>query len=239
MKDDKDPTGQAISNFFHFHDNTPIVVKSSLIDDELLPPDYFFRGEAELPLLEKLALKHCSGTVLDVGAGAGCHSLLLQEKGIEVTALEISRLCCEVMKLRGIKNVVQADIFEYSGEQYDTILMLMNGVGLADSPDGLPKLIIKLKSLLKPNGKILLDSSDLIYLYEQPDGSVELNLNAGQYYGVVDYRLRYKQFIGKRFNWLFADQGLLADAAEMAGMKARIVEYGPHYDYLAEIGFSG
>jgi len=227
----------AVSEFFFKHDNTPIVVQSKLIEDEEMPPDYFFRGYSEMPLLEKTALKRCRGSVLDIGAGAGSHALILQERGMEVCALEISGSCCQVMEARGLRKVVHRDVFQYSEEKYDTLLLLMNGIGIAGSPDGLLRLLLHLKSLMKPGGKILLDSSDLVYLYEQPDGSILFDLNSDAYYGVVDYRLRYKDVEGDPFSWLFADQGLLSDTAELAGLKTRILEYGPHYDYLAEIYF--
>ncbi len=235
MHDEKDPIGRAISEYYFLHDNTPIVVQSMLIEDEEMPPDYFFRDLNEMPLLEKTALKQCKGSVLDIGAGAGCHTLVLQERGLEVCALELSESCCRVMKARGVKRVINKDIFQYSEEKYDTLLLLMNGIGIAGSPEGLLELLLHLKTLMKPGGKILLDSSDLIYLYEQPDGSILFDLNSDAYYGVVDYCLQYKKITGEPFSWLFADQTLLADTAELAGLKAHILEYGPHYDYLAEI----
>jgi hypothetical protein len=230
-----DPIGNAVYNYLHFKDNTPIIVRSSVIEDEELPPDYFFRKYSEMPQLEKIALKHCTGRILDVGACAGSHSLYLQKKGIDVTALEISALCCETMTSRGIKKVVCSDLFEFHEGVFDTIILLMNGVGIAGTPEGLRILFLHLKKLLSKTGKILVDSSDLVYLYEQPDGSILFDLNANQYYGEIDYQLSYKEKIYEPFSWLFADQVMLSDIAELTGFTTRILEYGPHYDYLAEL----
>lgn len=232
---DKDPIGHAVFNYHRYQDNTPMIVHSEVIENEELPPDYFFRKHSEMPRLERIALKHARGQVLDVGAGAGCHALYLQEKNHQVTVLEPSTLCCEVMLDRGIKRVKNTDILSFNMGKYDTILLLMNGVGIAGSISGLKKMLLHLKTLMHSSSKILLDSSDLIYLYEQEDGSHWVNLNADHYYGEISYQLNYKEFDGEPFSWLFADPVLLSDVAEEAGLSMKILEYGPHYDYLAEL----
>lgn len=230
-----DPLGHSISNYYHFKDNTSVNVYSEVVDDEELPPDYFFRPFADMPKLERIALKKCSGKILDVGAGAGCHSMYLQHKKFDVTALEASTLCCDVMKQQGLKKVVNADILSFDAQQFDTILLMMNGIGIAGTLNGLSVLLSHLKQLLNKNGRIILDSSDLIYLYEQEDGSFMLDINSKHYYGEIDYHLKYKDIQGKPFSWLFADHVILSEIAEQNGLKTKILEYGPHYDYLAEL----
>lgn len=230
-----DPIGQAIHNYYHHKDNTPINVSSLVVEDEQMPPEYFFRSYHEMPLLERLALKNCSGKILDIGAGAGCHSLYLKGKQLEVTALELSTLCCKVMKEQGLQKVINNDILSFTGEKYDTILLLMNGIGIAGTIHGLGKLLIHLRGLLLPKGRIMLDSSDLMYLFEQEDGSILFDINAENYYGEIDYLLTYKKITGHPFKWLFADHVLLSEIAEECGLRTKIIEYGPHYDYLAEL----
>lgn len=230
-----DPIGSAISNYYFKKDNTPIKVVSTAVEDEELPPDYFFRTYSEMPLLERIALKKCTGKVLDIGAGAGCHSIHLQNKNINVTALEVSKQCCEVMEKQGIVQVVNSDILSYTKANFDTILLLMNGIGIAQTIEGLEKLLFHLKQLLAKGGKILLDSSDLIYLFEEEDGTFLLDINADTYYGEIEYLLTYKNIVGRPFSWLFADHVILTDTAEKVGLKVKILEYGPHYDYLAEL----
>lgn len=232
-----DPIGHAITNFLHHQDNSPITVSSVVVEDEQLPPDYFFRKHNEMPLLERIALKHVKGNILDVGAGAGCHAMYLQEKHHHVTAIEVSKMCCNILRERGIQRVENTDILSYSKNQFDTILLLMNGIGISGTIDGLGKLLLHLKTLLKHDGKILLDSSDLMYLFEQEDGSILFDINASSYYGEIEYLLTYKKIIGQPFSWLFADHVILSEIAEQCGFKTKILEYGPHYDYLAELTF--
>ncbi|MFA9390627.1 MAG: class I SAM-dependent methyltransferase [Prolixibacteraceae bacterium] len=230
-----DPIGNAISNYYYHKDNTPITVSSVVVEDEQLPPDYFFRAYNDMPMLERLALKHATGNILDIGAGAGCHALYLQKVKKKVTALEISELCCKVMRDRGITKVINSDILSFTLEKYDTILLLMNGIGISGSIKGLESLLLHLKKLINPHGKILLDSSDLMYLFEQEDGSFLFDINAENYYGEIDYLLKYKKILGQPFSWLFADYVILSDLAEQCGYRCKVLEYGPHYDYLAEL----
>ena len=235
IQPEHDPIGQAVTNYFYKKDNTPITVYSKIVEDEELPPDYFFRGYSEMPKLERIALKKCTGKVLDIGAGAGCHSVYLQKKNVDVTALEVSELCCNIIREQGLEQILNTDILSFQGEKYDTILLLMNGVGIAGTIAGLKDLLWHLKKLLTEDGKILLDSSDLIYLFEQEDGSYLLDINAQSYYGEVDYQLTYKDIKGRPFHWLFADHVILSEIAELCGYKTKVLEYGPHYDYLAEL----
>ncbi len=237
IQPDKDPLGQAIYNYSFSNDNTPVTVYSQVVEDEELPPDYFFRSHKEMPLLERMALKKCSGKILDIGAGAGCHSIYLQKLKKDVTALEHSKLCCEVMTKIGIEKVINSDILSFKEGSFDTILLLMNGIGIAGTISGLSILLKHLKSLLNPGGSIILDSSDLIYLYEDEDGSVVFDINAANYYGEIDYKLKYKDITGEPYSWLFVDSVILSEVAELNGFNTKIVEYGPHFDYLAELTF--
>jgi methylase of polypeptide subunit release factors len=235
IKPENDPLGQAIYNYEHFKDNTPVNVQSTIVEDEELPPDYFFRKLNDMPLLERIALKRCRGNILDIGAGAGCHSLCLQKAGHNVTALDVSQLCCETMEKRGVKKVINSSILSLTGQRFDTLLLLMNGIGIAKNLDGLKELLEHLKNLLEPGGSILLDSSDLIFLYKEEDGSVLFDINSAKYYGEIDYQVKYKNITGETFSWLFADNVILFEIAEQAGFKSKLIEYGPHYDYLAEL----
>jgi hypothetical protein len=232
---ESDPMGQAIYNYSFNNDNTPINVLSQVVEDEELPPDYFFRSHNEMPRLERIALKMCRGKILDIGAGAGCHSVYLQNCGKDVTALEISQLCCEVLKKRGIKKIINNDILSFSGERFNTILMLMNGIGIAKNISGLKDMLSHLKKLLLPNGSIIVDSSDLIYLYQEENGSFLFDINSKNYYGEIEYQLKYKNIVGETYSWLFADNVILFEIAEELGYQAKIIDYGPHYDYLAEL----
>lgn len=234
-----DPMGSAILEYQKTSKAAKLRVLSSLFEEDEIPVAHLFRSEDEMPELEKVALSMAKGRVLDIGAGAGCHSLVLQERGLDVTAVDISPLSCEAMKMRGLRDVRSMDILADEGEgpwyhSFDTILMLMNGTGIAGKAEGLKPMLKKVSELLKPDGCILIDSSDLQYLYLNEDGSFDIDL-CGAYYGEVDYRMVYRNVKGKPFDWLYADYSLLASACGKCGLKSEIVAEGDHYDYLAKI----
>ena len=177
----------------------------------------------------------CRRCLLDIGAGAGCHALALQERGIEVKAIDISPLSCEVMSERGIKDVECVNLFDPQLQgKYDTLLLLMNGTGIAGKLERLPSLLNRLKELLADGGQILVDSSDLRYIYENEDGTMDIDLNA-PYYGEVDYQMQYKNVKGEPFDWLYTDPALLASISKQCGWQCEIVAEGEHYDYLARL----
>lgn len=230
---DKDPMGAAILDFQKQGKAARLRVLSSMFEEDEMPVTHLFRSVPKMPLLEQKALQLAKGRVLDIGAGSGCHTLALQEKGFTVKAIDISPLSCEAMKLRGVKDAECINLFDdHLGTGFDTILLLMNGTGIAGKIEHLPALFQRLKALLNPSGQILIDSSDLKYIYENEDGSFDINLN-GAYYGEVDYQMIYKDVKGDSFDWLYVDFPLLKSIAETYGLHGELVAEGEHYDYLA------
>ena len=230
---DKDPMGAAILDFLKQGKAARLRVLSSMFEEDEMPVTHLFRSIPEMPVLEQKALQLAKGRVLDIGAGSGCHTLALQEKGFTVKAIDISPLSCETMKLRGVKDAECINLFDdHLGTGFDTILLLMNGTGIAGKIEHLPALFQRLKALLNPSGQILIDSSDLKYIYENEDGSFDINLN-GAYYGEVDYQMIYKDVKGDLFDWLYVDFPLLKSIAETYGLHGELVAEGEHYDYLA------
>lgn len=229
-----DPFGEAILEYSKKGKATDIQINSNYTENESIPVSYLFRNEKQMPELEKKALKQCKGKILDVGAAAGCHSIVLQKKGFNVTALEKSELAVDVMKRKGIIKVLNVDIFEYNEKQYNTILLLMNGAGIGGTIPGLKRLLQHLKSLLHDGGQILIDSSDIKYLFEEEDGSLWVDLANDKYYGEMEYEVSYKKSSSK-FNWLYIDFENLTKIAELVGLKCKLVAKGEHYDYLAQL----
>lgn len=208
-------------------------ILSSMFEEDEMPVKHLFRNLEEMPMLEQKALSLAKGKVLDVGAGAGCHALALQAQSIAVKAIDISPLSCEAMELRGVMNAECINLFdEHLETGFDTILLLMNGTGIAGKIENLPALFNRLKALLNKGGQILIDSSDIKYIYENEDGSFDINLNTA-YYGEVDYQMVYKDVKGDSFDWLYVDFPLLKSIAESCGLHGELIAEGEHYDYLA------
>ena len=231
----KDPMGAAIADYHRTGRAGTLRVFSSQFDEDEIPVDTLFRTYPEMPVIEQQALTLSQGHILDVGAGSGCHALALQEMGKEVTAIDISELSVEVMRLRGVCDARAVDLYdEHLDETFDTILMLMNGSGIIGNIEGMERFFLRMKRLLAPGGCIYMDSSDLKYLFEEEDGSYLIDV-ADAYYGLVDFRMQYKQVKGDTFDWLYIDFDTLSFYAEQYGFTAEMVCEGEHYDYLAKI----
>ena len=228
-----DPIAQGIHDYHFFRKNDPVTIHGEECDQDEVLPSWFFRTYPEMPLLEKEALDMAKGTILDIGAGAGCHSLYLQNRGFDVYAVERSELSCKVMKDRGIKNVIHADIYQYSGMTFDTLLLLMNGSGIAGTLDQLNNLFLQLKSLLRPGGTIIMDSTDLIYLYLDENGETWININSDHYYGEMIFQTEYNGMLSPPFPWLYVDEETLKEKAKIQNLSIAKIIKGDHYDYLA------
>jgi len=235
LKKNHDPVGHAVWDYLNGMQDESILVRTDIAEDEQLMPSHFFRTFEHMPVQEQEALRRCSGKILDVGAGAGAHSIWLQDHGFEVDALEISPLSCETMRKRGVKNVHLLDIHSLNDPKYDTILLLMNGAGIAQTLPGLRVLLQHLKTLLNPEGKILADSSDLLYLFTDENGDSWVDIASDTYYGQMEYQLTYKSIKGKPFSWLFVDAETFCDYAEFCGFTVKDRFAGAHFDYLVEL----
>lgn len=229
-----DPMGAAIHDFYVNGKADTLVVRSSMFDDDEIPVKDLFRGFEQMPALERAALNLAQGRILDVGAGSGCHSVALKGMGKDSVAIDISVLSVKVMKDRGL-DAREINFFDEAfDEKFDTVLMLMNGTGIIGRLENMQQFFEALNRLLAEGGSALIDSSDLRYLYEDEDGSFEVDL-ADEYYGLVDYQMQYKNVVGETFDWLYVDFDTLAFYAEQNGFVAEIVAEGEHYDYLAKL----
>ena len=230
----KDPMGRAIFDYHHTRKAAKLRVFSSMFYEDEIPVATLFRSFGEMPVQEQKAIELCRGRILDVGAGSGCHSATLMERGHEVVAIDISELSVEVMKERGIDARIINFFDETFTEKFDTILMAMNGIGIVGKVDKLGDFFKSARRLLAPGGQVLLDSSDIKYVFMDDDGCMDIDLAAG-YYGEVDFKMRYKNITGEPFDWLYIDFDTLSMYAEEHGFKCEKCADGEHYDYLARI----
>ncbi|WP_395045156.1 class I SAM-dependent methyltransferase [Flavobacterium sp.] len=230
----KDLFGLAILDFQTNNAPEDIITETSISEADQMSISYLFRNFKKMPKLEQKALQLCKGKILDVGCGAGSHSLYLQEKGFDVKAIDISKNAIKTCQLRGLKNTSVQNILDLKNDKFDTILLLMNGTGIFETLSKTSKYLKKLKSLLSPNGQILIDSSDIIYMYdENQDGSISIPANG--YYGELTFTIQYKNELEKPFPWLFLDFNTLQNIAFANNIKCELIQEGEHYDYLAKL----
>ncbi|MGM0480096.1 MAG: class I SAM-dependent methyltransferase [Bacteroidota bacterium] len=229
-----DPLGQAILAYAENGDETEIVVESDLMENDVIPVPYLFRSREFMPEQERVAIERAEGSILDVGAGAGVHTSILRDRGHHVTAIDTSRGAITYLNdtFPG-KDHRCMDVREFNEERFDTIILLMNGIGIAGTLDKLPAFIDHLMSLLKPGGKLLFDSTDVSYFYEEDDGGMWIDLNSS-YFGEFRFRMEYKDHKTDWFNWLYVDAGTLEETIKAMNLSLKII-YTKEESYLAEI----
>ena len=232
----KDLFGKAILDYQTNNSPEDILTETSISEADEMSVAYLFRNYNEMPKLEQKALQLAKGKVLDVGCGAGSHALELQnERNLEVTAIDISENAVKACQLRGIKNVKVANILDLDIEnKFDTILLLMNGTGIFGTLNETAKYLQKLKSLLNEGGQILIDSSDLIYMFDQDEYGA-YSIPADGYYGELTFTVQYKGETEETFPWLYLDYNTLQNAALANDLQCELVAKGEHFDYLAKL----
>ncbi len=231
----KDIFGEAMKDFFNQQYTEDIVVQAPDFDDDVIPIPYLFRDYSKMPKLEQMALDLSYGKTLDVGCGAGSHSLYLQNKrNLDVTAIDISEGAVDITKQRGVKVALKEDIFAHKENSYDTLLFLMNGSGIIGKLENIDRFFNHLKTLLNPNGQVLIDSSDISYLYTDEEGGFWVDASAG-YYGEMQYRMIYKNLSSDWFDWLYIDYNTLQNAANANGFICELLFEGENNDYLAKL----
>ncbi len=235
-KDSANPDvfGAALLDFYNGKYTEDITVISSLTEDDEIPVPYLFRDFEEMPKIEQKALNLAKGKILDVGACAGSHSLYLQQRGLDVTALDVSAGAIKVCHSRGIKKTLRADVFDLQEVSYDTILLMMNGTGIFKTLKNTQNALKHLARLLADNGQILMDSSDIAFMYEEEDGSYWRDTSR-DYYGEVTFKIRYKKQTSQAFEWLYLDFETLKAEAEKTGFSCEKILKGPHREYLARL----
>lgn len=223
------PLVEALMDYVECNTKHQLILHNSYGEPEEMSVEVFFREAEDLSNLEQLALQNCRGQILDLGAGAGALSLILQDMKQSVTALEHDAGCSQLMQALGVQSVELADFWEYEGE-YDTLLAMMNGLGLAGTLGGVRKFLKKCMTLLKPGGQLLFDSSDISYLY-----TAEAADKAFDYYGEVRYRYQYKEQTDHWFDWVYVDQDTLFGICKELKLKFEVLHTDEYQQYLGRI----
>jgi SAM-dependent methyltransferase len=231
------PLGAALLAFHNGRHDAVLGIESDVFDSEDVAVRLYYRPDEDpLPDLDRRALDRCTGRVLDAGAGAGRHALDLQCRGLEVTALDVSTDAVRVMQDRGISDVRQGDIYTSDLGTYDTILLLMNGIGLAGGPEGLKKLFDRFRRLLRSSGRVIFDAAglDAAVLKDEFEELAEMAIGRPQL-GEVFFRLTFDDLQGSWYPWLFPTSTQLAKAARDAGFEFTIIGRGARGAFLGEM----
>lgn len=221
--------GKALFDYYKDNRNTPLLLHNKFSKPDELDLEGYFFEESYFSDLEHYALELCRGKILDIGAAAGRHCLNLQENGHDVTGLDASDYCCQLMKLRGVEKIRCADIFDFREQGFDTLLLLMNGIGLAGDIAGLGRFLQKARQMLNKNGQIIFDSSDVAHLKKT------YKLPPKNYFGEIDYQYEYEGINGQWFTWLYVDPGTLGKIAHSFGWFTQIIFQDEDSQYLAKL----
>lgn len=225
----KDLFGKALLDHYNGTTKSPLYLFNEYGDPEEIPVETYFNGPDQFSDLEVFALNQCTGKLLDIGAATGRHALYLQQRGIDVTALDLSPACGELMSEAGVEKVIVDDIFNHKDHQYDTIMMLMNGLGVAGDLVELERLLMHLKDLIADNGQLLVDSSDIAYLYEED------NMPQHKYYGELTFHYSYGKQLDDAFKWLYIDPGRLIEMARKCDWNCQIIYEDKTASFLARL----
>lgn len=223
-----EPHGKALLAWWEGYEDAVIGIKMPDEPVTYMPIEIYFRSAGEMPEIENYALQLCSGKTLDVGAGAGSHCLLLQAKGIEVIGLDIAPEAVNIMNVRGVRQTICGDFLDTQLDQsFDTLLFLMNGIGIAGTLNGLKNYLLHSHHLTHQNSQLLLDSSDLSYSTEEYE-------KTAPYLGEISYQLSFGELEGAPYKWLYVDPQTLATIADETGWVCQIV-FEEEESYLARL----
>lgn len=236
----KDLFGKAILDYQTGNNPEDLITETSISEADEMSVAYLFRSFEEMPRLEQKALELSKGKILDVGCGAGSHSLYLQNLGLDVSSIDVSKNAVEACKLRGLKKIFVQDVMDldsnrHPNDKFDTILLLMNGAGMCGRLKNISKFLQQLKNLLTEKGQILVDSSDIIYMFDDDEDGGKWIPGDVDYYGEVAFKVSYKGETEKPFKWMYIDYNTLQNAAIANGLTCDLVLEGEHFDYLAKL----
>jgi SAM-dependent methyltransferase len=231
-----EPYGTALLAYFQGDTGAKLLVRRDDGQEAPLPVSHFFREPSQFTAIEKAAIERCAGHVLDAGAGTGIHSLILQQKGLQVTAIDIIPAAVEIMARRGVKDVRCADLFDYEDARFDTILMMGHGIGLVETIAGLDRFLIHVHKLLSDEGWVLLDSLD-VRVTEDPSNLAyqHANQQAGRYIGEIRMQFEFQGQKGPFCGWLHIDSAILNEHAANAGWKCEVIMAEENGNYLAQL----
>jgi 2-polyprenyl-3-methyl-5-hydroxy-6-metoxy-1,4-benzoquinol methylase len=230
-----EPFGRALLAYLDGDSTAEIIVRRDDGNEAAIPAALFFRDESGFTELEITALALCEGRVLDIGTGAGLHSVALQRRGHRVTAIDICPDAVAAARQRGV-TALCADVFGFEAGQFDSLLMMGHGIGMVETIEGLQRLLIRARTLVAAGGQLLLDSLDVRKTADPAHLAYhEANRKAGRYIGEIRMQFEFQGQTGPYCGWLQVDAETLTEHATRAGWQCEVVLQADHGDYLARL----
>jgi len=230
------PYGLALIDYYNGDSSATVTIIRDDGKKFQVPAQKFFNDSPNFSKIEQVAIDLCFGNVLDIGAGTGRHSLVLQNKGLNVFAIDIAPQAVDIMKKNGIKSAKCIDIYDFKGYKFDTLLMLMHGIGMTENLAGLNRFLHHAHSLINPNGILVFDSLD-VRVNNTPENIEyqEKNKLMNRYFGEIHMQFEYKGIKGEPCIWLHVDPETLISESLKAGWNCEIIHKEPWGDYLAKL----
>jgi len=235
-KEAMNPFGLALEAYYQGNENAKIIFHR---DDGQKKEDFikgYFRNYSNFSEREKVAIKNCKGKILDIGAGVGPHALELQKRGHNIIAIDICEKACIIMKKRGVKKVKCQNPYEIQTNDFDTLLILGCSIGFVEDLNGLKEFLEYAKSLLNPEGIILMDSRDIRMTNNQKHIDYhQANIQMGKYRGEIRLRIEFEGIIGKDFQILHIDPDKLREIANITNWDLEILSKESTGIYLGKL----
>jgi len=201
-------------------------------------PKMYFSEYEDWLLVEKKAMEFVKGRVLDIGCGAGRHSLYLQKNGFDVLGIDNSPLAIRVCKLRGLKKaeVMAIEDVNFKPDSFDTIIMMGNNFGLFGSFKRARRLVKKFHKMTSRTGLIIASTRDA-YKTDNPDHLEyhRLNKERGRMGGQLRIRIRFRKYVGRWFDYLIVSKKEMKEILKGTGWKIKEFIDSDDSEYVAFI----
>jgi len=237
LKAEEDAFGQMIWAYYKGREVFEIVERDDSYIDAYSPKRYFSDYE-NWHLIEQKSMEFVKGRVLDIGCGAGRHSLYLQRKGFDVLGIDNSPLTIKVCNLRGLEKakLMSIEDINFKPNSFDEIIMMGNNFGLFGSFKKARKLLKEFHEMTSENASIIADTRDP-YKTDNPDHLEyhRLNKERGRMGGQVRIRIRFGKHVGRWFDYLMVSKKEMEEILKGTGWKVKEFIDSEDAEYIAII----
>ena len=239
LKSEEDAFGQEMWACYRGERTSEIVERDDgYVEASPYGPKMYFLEHEDWPVFERKAIESVKGRVLDIGCGAGRHSLHLQKKGLNVLGIDSSPLAIKICGLIGIKKarVMSIEEVDFKPDSFDTIIMMGNNFGLLGSFEKARKLLKRFHKITSKNGLIIASTRDT-YKTENPDHLEyhRLNRERGRMSGQLRIRVRFRKYVGRWFDYLIVSKKEMQEILKGTGWKIKEFIDSDNSEYIAII----